>query len=265
MADAFASQAATDSDSHPTMLFSQFRIAMLLDDPEGGRAAARALLEREDVRDNPMLYPWALNGFGVMQIFLDDTDAGIATMREALSGATRSKNPSVISMVANALGWTIRDTEPAEARLLLDEVIELDDLAIDVSVPLAHANRAVLNAREGRWPEAVRDARAALRGMGPAYEGNTIYGGLAHLAIALAELGRLEAAVTVYAAAQSVVAVAAHPAYGWQPVAEAVKSSMGTSAFESAWARGARMDRDSAVAIVEAELDAVEAELAKNA
>ena len=62
-----------------------------------------------------------------------------------------------------------------------------------------------------------------------------------------------------------VVAVAAHPAYGWQPVAEAVKSSMGTSAFESAWARGARMDRDSAVAIVEAELDAVEAELAKNA
>ena len=54
-------------------------------------------------------------------------------------------------MVANSLGWAIRDTEPSEARSLLDEVIELEDLAMDVSLPLAHANRAVLNAREGRW------------------------------------------------------------------------------------------------------------------
>ena len=40
-----------------------------------------------------------------------------------------------------------------------------------------------------------------------------------------------------------------------------MKTSLGTSAFEAAWARGARMDRDDAVAIVVSELDAVEAEL----
>jgi tetratricopeptide (TPR) repeat protein len=162
-------------------------------------------------------------------------------------------------MVANALGWAIRDTEPAEARRLLDEVVELDDLAVDVSVPLAYANRAILNAREGRRAEAVRDAQAALGGMGPAHDGATVYSGLGHLAIALAELGRLEAAATTYSAALKTFAAAAHPAYGWPRVEDKVKTSIGTTAFEAAWARGARLDRDGVVALVEAELDAVEA------
>jgi hypothetical protein len=42
-----------------------------------------------------------------------------------------------------------------------------------------------------------------------------------------------------------------------------VKTSIGTSAFDAAWALGARLDRDGAVAILVAELDAVEAELAR--
>ncbi len=80
--------------------------------------------------------------------------------------------------------------------------------------------------------------------------------------IALAELGRLEAAATVYSAALRTVAAAAHPAYGWPRVEARVKTSIETTAFEAAWASGARMDRDGAVAIVVAELDVVEAELA---
>ena len=133
---------------------------------------------------------------------------------------------------------------------------------MDVSLPLAHANRAILNAREGRRAEAVHDGRAALDGIGPALDSTTVYSGLGHLSIALVELGRHEAAVTVYSAAQHVIAVAAHRSYVWQPVAERVKTSLGNSAFEVAWARGALIDRDEAVAIVMAELDAVDDELA---
>jgi hypothetical protein len=262
IASAFAAQAAMPKKPHPTMLFSQFRTALILNDPEGGRASGEALLERDDVRNDAMFYPWALNGWGAMLIYLDETDAGIAAMREALARATHSRNPSAISMVANTLGWAIRDTEPTEARRLLDDVIELQDSAMDVSLPLAHANRAILNAREGRRAEAVHDGRAALDGIKPAYDSTTVYSGLGHLSIALVELGRHEAAVTVYSAAQHVIAVAAHRSYGWQPVAERVKTSLGNSAFEVAWARGALIDRDEAIAIVMAELDAVDEELA---
>jgi tetratricopeptide (TPR) repeat protein len=264
LASAFAAQAAMPTDPHPTMYLSQFRVALLLGDPASGRASAEAALAREDVRNDPMLHPWALNGLGAMLIYLDEADAGIAAMREALDGAHRSGNPSVISMVANALGWAIRDTEPALARQLLDEVVALEDLALDVSLPLAHANRAILNAREGRRGEAVRDARDALSGMGPAHDGTTVYSGLGHLAIALAELDRLEAAVTVYSAALKTVAAAAHPAYGWPRVEDKVKTSIGATTFEAAWALGARTDRDGAVALVVAELEVVEAELARD-
>jgi hypothetical protein len=134
---------------------------------------------------------------------------------------------------------------------------------LDVSLPLAYANGAILNAREGRRAEAVRDARAALGGMGPAHDVTTVYSGLGHLAIALTELGRLEGAATVYSAALKTVVAAAHPAYGWARVEGHVKTSIGTSAFDAAWALGARLDRDGAVAILVAELDAVEAELAR--
>jgi predicted ATPase/class 3 adenylate cyclase len=262
LASAFTSQATMATDPHPTMYLSQFRVALLLDDAAGGRAFAEAALAREDVINDPMLHPWTLNGLGAMLIYLDERDAGIAAMREALDHAHRSGNPPVISLVANALGWAIRDTEPAEARRLLDEVIELQDLTSDVSVPLARANRAILNAREGRRAEAVRDARAALNGMGPAHDGTTIYGGLGHLSIALAELDRFEEATIVYSAALKTMAAAAHPAYGWQPVAGRVKASLGDPAFEAAWARGEHIDRDGAVALVVAALDAVEAALA---
>jgi tetratricopeptide (TPR) repeat protein len=260
-ASAFAAQAALPTDPHPTMYLSQFRVTMLLGDAASGRAFAEAALSREDVRNDPMLYAWALNGLGAMLIYLDEADAGIAAMREALDGAHRSGNPSVISLVANTLGWAIRDTEPALARQLLDEVVQLKDLALDFSPPLAHANRAILNAREARRADAVRDTRAALAGLGPAHDGATIYSGLGHLAIALAELGRLEAAATVYSAALKTVAAAAHPAYGWPRVEEKVKTSIGTTAFDAAWALGARIDRDGAIAIVMAELDIVEADL----
>ena len=57
---------------------------------------------------------------------------------------------------------------------------------------------------------------------------------------------------------------AATAARGWQPVADLARTSLGTSAFEAAWARGAHVDRDGAVALVTAELDAVEVELANS-
>ena len=198
-----------------------------------------------------------------MLLLLNDADSSIAAIRDALAVAKDSKNPSAISMVANSLGWVIRDTDPVEARRLLDDVIELQDLATDISLPLAHANRAVINAREGRRMEAVRDARAAVVRIGPAYELNNVLGSVAHLAIALAELGRYEAAATVYSSAQRVIPAAAHPAYGWHRVADRVTSALGPSEFEEAWTRGARMDRDVTVAIVVAEFDAVEAEEAE--
>jgi hypothetical protein len=43
-----------------------------------------------------------------------------------------------------------------------------------------------------------------------------------------------------------------------------VRDALGALAFDDAWTRGERMDRDATVALVVAELDAVEAELARN-
>jgi hypothetical protein len=100
--------------------------------------------------------------------------------------------------------------------------------------------------------------------MGPAHDGSTVYGGLGHLAIALAELGRFEAAATVYSTALKTFAAAAHPAYGWTGVEEGVIASIGTTAYEAARAVGDRIDREGAVAIVLAALDAVDAETASS-
>ena len=264
LAAAFAAQAAMETDPHPTMLFSQFRVAMLGNDPDTGRRFADLLVGREDVHADPVFHAWSLNGRGVMLLFMHETDSGIAAIREALAIAKGSKNPSAIAMVANSLGWAIRDTDPVEARRILDEVIDLPDVATDVSLPLTYANLAVINAREGRKQDAVRDARAAIARIGPAHELNTALGSVAHLAIALAELGRFDAAVTVYSMALHVIPLAADPAYGWQRVADRVTDALGTLAFDDAWTRGERMDRDTTVALVVAELDAVEAELARN-
>ena len=101
--------------------------------------------------------------------------------------------------------------------------------------------------------------------MGPAHDGATVYSGLGHLAIALAELGRHEAAATHLLRGPKTLAVAAHPAYGWQRVAgqgedldgdDCVRGRLGTAANTST----ATAPLPSYVA----ELDAVEAELAKN-
>ena len=54
IASAFAAQAAMSTEPHPTMLFSQFRTALILNDPEGGRASGDSVARtrgREKRRD----------------------------------------------------------------------------------------------------------------------------------------------------------------------------------------------------------------------
>jgi hypothetical protein len=209
-----------------------------------------------------MLYPWALNGLGAWLMYLDERDAGIAAMRKALDAAMLSKNPSVVSMVANALGWAIRDTDPVEARVLLDRVIDLEGSVTDVSLPLAHANRAIVNARERRWLDAVHDGRTAITQIARAHDRATVFSCFGHLSIALAELGRHECAVTLFTAAQASIPIAAHPTYGWNLVADAAETALGPEAYAAAARRGEHIDRDRAIALVLVELDAIEAELA---
>ena len=87
---------------------------------------------------------------------------------------------------------------------------------------------------------------------------------MTHLSIALAELGRFEGAATLYGAAAALIPIATNDAFGWQRIDDRVVGVLGRAGFATAFARGADLDRDGTLALLRAELDAVESELAKN-
>ena len=144
------------------------------------------------------------------------------------------------------------------------EVIEVGGTVSGLATSLAYGNRAILHARAGRRREAVIDGRAAFAVVDRDQERNTFGGAMTHLSIALAELGRFEGAATLYGAAAALIPIATNDAFGWQRIDDRVVSVLGRAGFATAFARGADLDRDGTLALLRAELDAVESELAKN-
>jgi hypothetical protein len=84
---------------------------------------------------------------------------------------------------------------------------------------------------------------------------------MTHLSLALAELGRYEGAVTLFGAAAVIIPIATNDAFGWQRIEGKVVEVLGRAEFDAAFTRGGGLGRDGALALLEAELDAVEAEL----
>jgi predicted ATPase len=217
-------------------------------------AAVAAIAGREDAG---FLGCWVQSAWAMAQLLADDEEEAIAQARRTMSLAEGTGNPSNLAQAFYFLGWALRDRDPDEAMAVFDRFVALARRGAS-TLPLAtglflvarlaasqgHAEVARSRLREA-LEEAIRDDSWAQITMGLDTAVDTFW-----------YLGEARAAAVLAGAVETTLAHLRFPAVASRgpglPVRIAnltgARETLGDTSYEQAWAEGAAMSRQEAVA-----------------
>jgi ATP/maltotriose-dependent transcriptional regulator MalT len=245
----------------PSPCLASFFLAIILmyagrrDDAAGHIDAAEEAIFGRD--DEDYLRSWLQSGRVLITLFAEDEDEEIAQARLAMALAERTGNPSNLAVAWDALGWALRHRNPEEAIAALDRYVALARrAATSTTMALALSLGARVAASQGDAEGAKTRLREALEESVRDDDWPSLTVSLDTAVDTFWYLGEARAAAVLAAAVETTLAPLRWPYVASCGPGLAVRTAnlararetLGDSLYDQAYAEGAAMSRQEALA-----------------